>query len=822
MTPPGSIRTAANRYGSLLQICCLQCPISYSLARPVHAHMIASGFQPRGHILNRLIDIYGKSSKLEYARYLFDEIPQPDIVAKNNTDCLQTPLRMRDSVFYNAMITAYSHNHDGHAAIELFCDMQRDNFRPDNYTFTSVLGALALVAEKEKHCQLLHCAVVKSGTGFVTSVLNALISSYVKCAASPSAQSSSLMAEARRLFDEMPNRDELSWTTIITGYVRNNDLDAAKEFLNGTSEKLGVAWNAMISGYAHRGLHLEAFEMFRKMVMSKIQLDEFTFTSIISVCANAGCFRLGKEMHAYFLKTVANPAPDIAMPVNNALITFYWKCGKADIAREIFNKMPDRDLVSWNIILSGYVNAGCMDEAKSFFNEMPEKNILSWIIMISGLAQIGFAEEALKFFNRMKLQGYGYESSLSAGNALITMYARCGVVDAAHCLFINMPCVDSVSWNAMIAALGQHGQGAQAIELFEEMLKEGILPDRISFLTVISACSHAGLVKEGRKYFDSMHNVYSVTPDEEHYARVIDLLCRAGNFSEAKEVMESMPFEPGAPIWEALLAGCRIHGNIDLGIEAAERLFELKPQHDGTYVLLSNMYAVAGQWNDMAKVRKLMRDRGVKKEPGCSWIEVENKVYSFLVGDSNHPEMRQIYNYLRATGLGNEKDREHELSTHSEKLAVAYGLMKLPHGATVRVFKNLRICGDCHNAFKFMSKVVGSEIVVRDGKRFHHFRDGKCSCGDYCWGISGINYNSTAYHPYFILDVVADVSSHVSSLTIKYKNSKREEYSSVLRELLMTKKCNLLAINTKLNVQNLAMAKTSKRSDQHRREKEEK
>ncbi|KAJ6336252.1 hypothetical protein OIU78_012780 [Salix suchowensis] len=429
MTPPGSIRTAANRYGSLLQICCLQSPISYSLARPVHAHMIASGFQPRGHILNRLIDIYGKSSKLEYARYLFDEIPQPDIVARTTLIAAysaagdlklsrkifsETPLRMRDSVFYNAMITAYSHNHDGHAAIELFCDMQRDSFRPDNYTFTSVLGALALVAEKEKHCQLLHCAVVKSGTGFVTSVLNALISSYVKCAASPSAQSSSLMAEARRLFDEMPNRDELSWTTIITGYVRNNDLDAAKEFLNGTSEKLGVAWNAMISGYAHRGLHLEAFEMFRKMVMSKIQLDEFTFTSIISVCANAGCFRLGKEMHAYFLKTVANPAPDIAMP--------------------------------------------------------------------------------------------GFE-----------------------------PC-------------------------------------DYAFAGAIISCSVLGSLKHGRQ------------------------------------------------------------------------------------------------------------------------------LHAQLV---------------------------------SEKLAVAYGLMKLPHGATVRVFKNLRICGDCHNAFKFMSKVVGSEIVVRDGKRFHHFRDGKCSCGDY-------------------------------------------------------------------------------------------
>ncbi|CAK7346275.1 unnamed protein product [Dovyalis caffra] len=796
MTTPVFVRTEANRFASLLQICCLQSPISYSLVRPVHAHMIASGFQPCGHILNRLIDIYSKSSKLSYARHLFDEILQPDIVARTTLISaysaagnlrlarkifVETPLSLRDSVFYNAMITAYSHNHDGNSAIELFCDMQRDNFRPDNFTFTSVLGALALVAEKEKHCQQLHCAVVKSGTGFVTSVLNALISSYVKCAASPSARSSSLMAAARRLFDEMPNRDELSWTTIITGYVKNDDLDAAKEFLNGTCEKLGVAWNAIISGYAHRGLYLEAFEMFRKMNMLRIQLDEFTYTSIISVCANGGCFRLGKEVHSYFLKNMANPAPDISLPVNNALITFYWKCGKVDVAQEIFNKMPARDLVSWNVILSGYVNVGCMDEAKCFFNKMPEKNLLSWIIMISGLAQSGFAEEGLKLFNQMKLQGfepcdyafagaitscsvlgslehgrqlhsqlvrYGHESSLSAGNALITMYARCGVVDAAHCLFINMPCVDAVSWNAMIAALGQHGQGIQAIELFEEMLKEGILPDRISFLTVISACSHAGLVKEGRRYFDSMYGNHGIIPDEDHYARVIDLLCRAGKFSEAKEVMESVPFEPGAPIWEALLAGCRIHGNIDLGIEAAERLFELKPQHDGTYVLLSNMYAVAGRWDDMAKVRKLMRDRGVKKEPGCSWIQVENKIHAFLVGDAKHPEVQQVYNYLDQLVLemkkigyvpdtkyvlhDTESDlKEHDLSTHSEKLAVAYGLMKLPHGATVRVFKNLRICGDCHNAFKFMSKVVGREIVVRDGKRFHHFRDGGCSCGDY-------------------------------------------------------------------------------------------
>ncbi|EEF40651.1 pentatricopeptide repeat-containing protein, putative [Ricinus communis] len=555
------VRTAANHYASLLQLCCPQSPISYPFARTIHAHMIASGFKPHGHTLNRLIYIYCKSSKLSYARSLFDEIPQPDIVARTTlinaysaTGHLklakemfyETPLIMRDAVIYNAMITAYSHNNDGHAAIELFCDMKRNDFRPDNFTFTSVLGALALVAENERHCQQLHCTVVKSGTWFVTSVLNALISVYVKCASSPSVISSSLMGAARRLFDEMPVRDELSWTTIITGYVKNDDLDAAREVFDGMREKLVVVWNAMISGYMHRGLYQEALEMFRKMYLAGLKLDEFTYTSIISACANAGFLQHGKQVHAYILKTEAMPSPDFSLPVNNALVTLYWKCGKVDEAQEVFNNMPVRDLVSWNTILSGYLNAGRMDEAKTFFEEMPEKNILSWVVMISGLAQNGFGEEGLKLFNQMKLRGFepcdyafagaitscsmlgllehgrqlhaqlvrfGFDSSLSAGNALITMYARCGVVEAARTLFLSMPCVDSVSWNAMIAALGQHGYGVQAIELFEEMLIEGILPDRITFLTVLSACSHAGLVKEGHRYFNSMSRVYRITPE---------------------------------------------------------------------------------------------------------------------------------------------------------------------------------------------------------------------------------------------------------------------------------------------------------------------
>ncbi|XWS13599.1 hypothetical protein CRYUN_Cryun36dG0051700 [Craigia yunnanensis] len=592
MKSPEVFGTVANRYASQLGLCYLQTPASFSLAKTIHSHMITSGFHPRSHILNRMIDVYCKSSRIIYARNLFDKIPDPDVISRTSLVSAyslsgnikkagemfeETPLSIRDSVFYNAMITGYSRNEDGHACIKLFRQILRDEFRPDNFTFTSVLGGLTLIVDREMQCKQIYCMVLKSGTGFVTSVLNALVSVYVNCA---------LMFEARKLFDEMNENDELSLTTMVTGYVRNDELDAARELVDGMSEKLGVAWNAMISGYVHHGRYKEAFNMYRKMYFMGIKMDEFTYTSIISGCAHGGLFQLGKQMHCYVLRTEDKPTPDFSLPVNNALVTLYWKCDKVDWAREICNNMPVRDLVSWNAILSGYVNAGRIDEGRLFFREMPERNHLTWTVMISGLAQNGFGEEGLKLFNQMKSEGFepcdyafagaitscallgalengrqlhaqlvrlGFDSSLSAGNALITMYARCGAMEAANALFRMMPCVDSVSWNAIIAALGQHGHGVQALELFEQMLKAGILPDRITFLTILSACSHAGLVREGQYFFNSMHRLYGITPGEDHYACLVDLLCRAGKLLEAKDVITSMPFEPGAPVWEALL-----------------------------------------------------------------------------------------------------------------------------------------------------------------------------------------------------------------------------------------------------------------------------
>ncbi|KAL4559165.1 hypothetical protein LXL04_031299 [Taraxacum kok-saghyz] len=791
-----AVRALANFYAAQLSLCSKQIPTSYSNARMVHAHMIVSGFRPKSHILNRLMDLYTKSSNLPYARQLFDEIPEPDICARTTFITAysasgdlklareifnNTPLNIRDTVSYNAMITGCAHNSDGNAAFDLFRDMKRYNFKPDNFTYTSMLSALSLIADHESHCQQLHSEIIKSGTGFVTSVINALISVYIKCASSPHVTPSLLMDAARKLFDEMPHKDEVSWTTVINGYIRNDDLDTASQVFDGMNEKLVDSWNSMISGYTHKGLYSKSLEMSKKMHLLGIKFDGFTYTSLLSACANSKLFLHGKQVHAYIIKTVINPSRDFLFSVNNALITLYSKCGKTDDARKIFDKMPIRDIVSWNSVLSAYVEAIRIEEARLFFTKMPEKNEISWSVMISGFAQNGSGEEGLKLFNQQRstecqpcdysyagairscsaiaslnhgcqlhaqLIQSGFGSSLSASNSLITMYARCGVLEDSHSVFLTMPCLDSVSWNAMIAAFGQHGHGSRAVNLYEEMLKENIAPDRITFLTILSSCSHSGLVDQGQRYFNSMYDTYGITPGEDHYGRLVDLLCRAGKFTEAKTVIENLPINVGAPVWEALLSGCVIHGNMELGIEAAEKLFNLIPSHDGPYILLSNLYGKSGKWTEAARVRNMMRSRGVKKEPACSWIEVDNMVHVFLVDDTKHPEVSEVYGYLeelvfKMRKLGYVPDtkfvlhdmeneqKEHALSTHSEKLAVAFGLLKIPAGVPIRVFKNLRICGDCHNAFEFMSEVVGREIVVRDGKRFHHFRNGKCSCGNY-------------------------------------------------------------------------------------------
>lgn len=300
----------------------------------------------------------------------------------------------------------------------------------------------------------------------------------------------------------------------------------------------------------------------------------------------------------------------------------------------------------------------------------------------------------------------------------------------------------------MILGLAQHGNGKVALNLFKQMESEGIRPDKITFIGIISACSHSGLVYEAYNYFNSMSRDYGIEPEVEHYSCLVDVLGRAGQLIEAEKVIKNMPFEPSASMLRALLGACRIKGNKEIGQRVATSLLELDPNDSSAYVLLSNLYAVANQWDEVHAARKNMKRRNLKKDPGYSWIEEKNKVHLFIVDDSSHPEAAAIYDELeylmqRIKDEGyvpdtefvllnvEEEEKERSLYYHSEKLAIAYGLISTQSPQKIRVIKNLRVCGDCHNAIKYISKVTEREIVLRDASRFHCFREGVCTCGDY-------------------------------------------------------------------------------------------
>jgi pentatricopeptide repeat protein len=328
------------------------------------------------------------------------------------------------------------------------------------------------------------------------------------------------------------------------------------------------------------------------------------------------------------------------------------------------------------------------------------------------------------------------------------MYAKCGSIEIARHLFDKMVKRDVVSWNTIISGYGMHGRGEDALALFSQMQEKDMVPNSITFISVLSACSHAGLVNEGWHYFDCMNKVYCISPGMKHYACMVDLLGRAGLLDEAQNFIQKMPIQPDAGVWGALLGACRIHGNVDLGECIAKQLLELESEDAGHYVLVSNIYAAAGRWDDVSRMRTLMKKRELKKTPGYSFIEVNNRTHAFVVGDRSHPQSEQIYallenlagqmevaGYVPDTKFVlhdvEEEVKEDLLYSHSEKLAIAFGLINTSPGTPIRITKNLRVCGDCHNATKFICKIVGRDIIVRDAYRFHHFTNGMCSCGDY-------------------------------------------------------------------------------------------
>ncbi|MQL72209.1 hypothetical protein Taro_004517 [Colocasia esculenta] len=648
-----------------------------------HAHLIKGDADPFGSSASSfLLSFYAVSphGNMAYAVALFFRLRNPSIFS------------------WNSIIRGLSSCRKPEQAVSFFSEMLRRGFRPNKFTFPFVIKACT-ESSLIRSGLSVHTHAVKSGLESDPYVHSALIHMYAN---------SKNLHTARKLFDQCSERDVVSWNSMIDGYVKCGELDLARSVFDRMACRDVISWNTMINGYGLMGNLIQARSLFEQMPLR----------NVVSW---------------------------------NSILAGHAKCGDVEGAYRIFSEMPHRDVVSWNAMLACYAQSGQSNEALALFNEMHSLKVkptdATIVSLLSACGHLGALDQGECVHAYMK--EHMIAINIVLGTALVDMYAKCGIIYLAKEIFDVLEHKDALAWNTMIAGLAMHGHAHEALQLFDEMVETGIRPDDITFIALLGACSHSGMVDKGRQLLQSMSTTYGIDPKVEHYGCVVDLLARAGLLEAAMEVIGNMPMEPNANAWGALLGGCRIHGNIDVGEGVGKRLLDLQPKHSGRYVLLSNIYATANKWEEARKVRKLMSAKGVAKLPGLSVIELEGAVHRFTAGDQTHPKTDAIYNKLFEISkqlkveVGyapdtkqvmfdiEEEEKEHSLSVHSEKLAVAFGLLYSQPCTVIRVVKNLRVCKDCHQFMKLVSRVYGREIIMRDRNRFHRFFGGECSCLDY-------------------------------------------------------------------------------------------
>ncbi|KAM7521252.1 hypothetical protein LguiB_020214 [Lonicera macranthoides] len=590
---------------------------------------------------------------------------------------------------------------------------------------------------------------------------------------------------ALRLFSRMLSQGLLPDAHVLPSTIKAcsalSALKAGQQMGRLGVEPNSVTWNGMIAGFNQSGHYAEAVSIFKKMHLLGFLPDGTSISSVLSAIGDLEDFNVGIQIHGYVVKQGLG----LDKCVLSALIDMYGKCSCTSEMSLVFDEMDQTDIGACNAFLAGLSRNGLTGEVlrvfKQFQGQGIELNVVSWTSMIACCSQHGKDIEALELFREMQINGVkpnsvtipcllpacgniaalmhgkaahcfslrrGISNDFYVGSALIDMYANCGKIQAARLCFNRMPTHNLVCWNAMMGGYAMHGKAKEVIEIFQMMQQIKQKPDFISFTSLLSACSHSGLTEVGWYYFNSMSSEHGIEPRVEHYACMVTLLGRVGKLEAAYSLIREMPFEPDACVWGALLSSCRVHHNLTLAEVAANKLFALEPSNSGNYILLANIYASKAKWYEVDKVRDKMKSMGLRKNPGCSWIEVKNKVHLLLAGDKTHPQMPQIVEKLNKLSMEMKKsgyspitsfvlqdvedqDKENILCGHSEKLAVVFGLLNTQPGSSLRVMKNLRICGDCHAVIKYISSFEGREIFVRDTNRFHHFIDGVCSCGDY-------------------------------------------------------------------------------------------
>ncbi|KAJ7976830.1 Pentatricopeptide repeat-containing protein [Quillaja saponaria] len=537
-------------------------------------------------------------------------------------------------------------------------------------------------------------------------------------------------------------------TRLIVLYTKCDCLGDARRMLDEMSERNIVSWTAMISAYSQRGYATEALNLLVEMLRSGEKPNEFTFATVLTSCPGDFGFVSGRQIHSLVIKS--NYESHIY--VGSSLLDMYAKQGKIHEARGVFECLPRRDVVSCTAIISGYAQLGFDEKALELFRQLLSEGMhsnyvtyASLLTALSGLAALDHGKQVHGHVFRSEIPSY-----VVLQNSLIDMYSKCGNLTYSRRTFDSMPERTVISWNAMLVGYSKHGMGREVLDLFKSMREEnGVKPDSVTILAVLSGCSHGGMENWGLDIFYDMANGnIGVEPEIEHYGCVVDLLGRAGRVEEAFEFIQTMPIKPTAAIWGSLLGACRVHANVDIGELAGHQLLQVEPENAGNYVILSNIYASSGRWEDVRSVRQLMMENAVKKEPGKSWIELDQRLHTFHASDRSHPRREEVFAKeiellvkLKEAGYVpdlscvlydvDEEQKEKILLGHSEKLALTFGLIATPEGVPIRVFKNLRICVDCHNFAKFISKIYGREVSLRDNNRFHRILGGTCSCGDY-------------------------------------------------------------------------------------------
>ncbi|XP_057431232.1 pentatricopeptide repeat-containing protein At5g19020, mitochondrial-like isoform X1 [Lotus japonicus] len=627
---------------------------SPSQGRQIHSLALKLGFHSNTFIQNSLINMYAKCGSISDARLLFQACPVLDPVSCNimisgyvkagqldNACQLFDIMPGKGCVSYTTMIKGLVQNDCFGEALEVFKDMMSDSVVPNDLTLMNVISACSRFGEIW-NCRMIHALAIKLAVDGLVLVSTNLMHAYCLCSG---------VGEARRLFDKMPERNLVTCNVMLNGYSKTGLVDMARELFERIPDKDVISWGTMIDSYTQLDCLREALMMYRAMLRTGLGPNEVMMVNLISTCGRRTAIGDGRQLHG----TVIKKGFDYNNFIQTTIISFYAACGMMDLASLQFEMGVKDHLESWNALVAGFIKCGMTDQARQVFDKMPERDVFSWSTMISGYAQTEQPKMALEVFHKMVASGikpnevtmvsvfsaiatlgtlkegrwaHDYISSEciplndNLRAALIDMYAKCGSINSALQFFNQIRDeVSSVSpWNAILCGLASHGYASMCLEVFSDLHRYHIKPNPITFIGVLSACCHAGLVESGRRIFKSMKSTYNVEPDIKHYGCMVDLLGRAGLLEEAEEIIRSMPMEADIVIWGTLLAACRTHGNVNIGERAAESLAGLAPSHGGGKVLLSNIYADAGRWEDVSLVRRVMQGQKMERMPGCSGV----------------------------------------------------------------------------------------------------------------------------------------------------------------------------------------------------------